>query len=608
VISFLAAGNVAQRLTLEILTQKLDLFGKVLDASDEVLYSPSPKSSESLVASVGVDFENELRVIYGRARSLDDVTADLQHLRETIEARRREFDEIQDRASGLIETRLDDAVKQVLANYQSALPSELEGLDRDVELITRAYFDGAGIAYAREQQAGRVAYRVQPSPALPVGYREGFVAIVGDSRDLGEGEALHVGHAIVQAAVEAARLSTAGSMSVIFEASADSPFEVRELAGRSGRLAAMLVLHRGIERVDNLLVTAILDGELDPLPAGMLTALLALAVRAGETPTSLDASAMDEAIDAAILDDQAVFLHPEQRQLVTRDYSGPARVAGSAGTGKTVVALHRAVHLARTMPDGRILVATFSEPLAHALRANVKRLIGNEPRLLERIEVHAMGTLGLRLHHARIGPVRLASSEDISTLLRQAAKAAGDHKFSPVFLRTEWDHVVDAWQLATWEAYRNVPRLGRRTRLPEARRAVLWAIFEQVRAGLKTHGLMTESGVFEALADAQVNRPPAFDAAVVDEAQDVSIAQLRFLAALGGSRPNALFFAGDLGQRIFQQPFSWKELGVDVRGRSQRLRVNYRTSHQIREQAARPSSSRSACAALATRGEDFGQA
>jgi superfamily I DNA/RNA helicase len=93
--------------------------------------------------------------------------------------------------------------------------------------------------------------------------------------------------------------------------------------------------------------------------------------------------------------------------------------------------------------------------------------------------------------------------------------------------------------------------------------------------------------VFQALADAQANRPPAFDVAVVDESQDVSIAQLRFLAALGGSRANALFFSGDLGQRIFQQPFSWKALGVDVRGRSKTLRVNYRTSHQIREQADR---------------------
>ena len=78
-----------------------------------------------------------------------------------------------------------------------------------------------------------------------------------------------------------------------------------------------------------------------------------------------------------------------------------------------------------------------------------------------------------------------------------------------------------------------------------------------------------------------------FDFAMVDEAQDASVSQLRFFAALGGSRSNALFFVGDLGQRIFQQPFSWKSLGVEVRGRSSTLRVNYRTSHQIREQADR---------------------
>ena len=287
-------------------------------------------------------------------------------------------------------------------------------------------------------------------------------------------------------------------------------------------------------------------------------------------------------------DKWAVFPHPEQRQLVTQEYVGPARVAGSAGTGKTVVALHRAVHLARTNPDGRILLTTFSEPLAHALRANVKRLIGNEPRLAERLEVHAMVSLGIRLRQAQIGPVKLASKEDVDAVLREASLAVGDHKFSALFMRTEWEQVVDAWQLDTWEAYRDVQRLGRRTRLPETRRAVLWKVFERVREGLKARGLMTEAAVFQALADAQSKRPtPAYDAAVVDEAQDISITQLRFLAALGGGRPNALFFSGDLGQRIFQQPFSWKALGVDVRGRSKTLRVNYRTSHQIREQADR---------------------
>jgi len=296
---------------------------------------------------------------------------------------------------------------------------------------------------------------------------------------------------------------------------------------------------------------------------------------------------LERALDAP-WEKWTVFLHPAQRQLVTRDFNGPARVAGSAGTGKTVVALHRAVHLARSTPDSRILLATFSEPLANALRANIKRLIGNEPRLLERLEVHSMNGLGVRLYQAQIGPVKMASRADVDVLLRESSKAAGDHKFSPTFLRAEWAHVVDAWQLGNWESYRDVQRLGRRTRLPETRRAVLWSIYEPVLVGLRERGLMTEAAVFQALAEAQTKRPtPAFDAAVIDEAQDISIAQLRFLAAMSGGRPNALFFSGDLGQRIFQQPFSWKALGVDVRGRSKTLRVNYRTSHQIREQADR---------------------
>jgi hypothetical protein len=295
---------------------------------------------------------------------------------------------------------------------------------------------------------------------------------------------------------------------------------------------------------------------------------------------------LERALDAP-WEKWSVFLHPEQRDIVSREYNGPARVAGSAGTGKTVVALHRAVHLARTIRDGRILLTTFSEPLAHALRANLKRLIGNEPRVAERLEVHGLPALGVRLYKAQVGHVEIASRDDITSILQNAAQRASDHGFSQVFLRAEWDYVVDAWQLDSWKAYRDVERLGRRTRLPENRRAVLWRIFEYVRTELKAKGLTTESAVFHGLAAAQSTRPPAYDAAVVDESQDISIGQLRFLAALGGTRPNALFFAGDLGQRIFQQPFSWKALGVDVRGRSKTLRVNYRTSHQIREQADR---------------------
>ena len=283
-----------------------------------------------------------------------------------------------------------------------------------------------------------------------------------------------------------------------------------------------------------------------------------------------------------------VFLHPEQRQWVERDYTGPARVSGSAGTGKTIVALHRTAYLARAHPDARVLLTTFSDTLASALHTKLKRLVGSEPRLAERIDVHSINAIGLRLYRAQHGAVTLASRDAVRQLLSDASKAVSGHKFSLHFLVTEWEQIVDAWQLASWDDYRDVTRLGRKTRLPEPQRAVLWAIFEQVRNALAAQKLITHAGMFTRLATTLADsKHPPFDFAVVDEAQDLSVAHLRFLAALGAHRPDALFFAGDLGQRIFQQPFSWKSLGVDIRGRSRTLRINYRTSHQIRLQADR---------------------
>ena len=283
-----------------------------------------------------------------------------------------------------------------------------------------------------------------------------------------------------------------------------------------------------------------------------------------------------------------VFLHPAQSQLVERDCNGPARISGSAGTGKTIVALHRAVFLARSNPDSRVLLTTFSETLANALRTKLRRLISNEPRIGERLEVHAMNEIGGRLYELNLGRPQIATREIIRQLLTEAAGEVDGHKFSLHFLVTEWEEVVDAWQLETWEAYRDVVRLGRKTRLPEKQRVMLWSIFDHVKSDLKSRNLITYSDLFSRLGRKLIeNKHPSFDFAIIDEAQDISVAQLRFLSALGANKPNSLFFAGDLGQRIFQQPFSWKALGVDIRGRSSTLRINYRTSHQIRIQADR---------------------
>jgi len=287
-----------------------------------------------------------------------------------------------------------------------------------------------------------------------------------------------------------------------------------------------------------------------------------------------------------------IFLHPAQRQWVEKDYNGPARVSGSAGTGKTIVALHRAVFLARKHSEARVLLTTFSDTLANSLRTKLRRLISKEPRLGERLEVQAINAIGCRLYESHCiadrGSLNMASSEVIQRLLAEAAAEVENNKFSQLFLASEWTDVVDAWQLDTWDAYRDVRRLGRKTRLPEKQRAVLWSIFNRVRLQLADLELITYPGLFSQLSAKIAERKhPSFDYVIVDEAQDVSVSQLRFLAALGGQRPNSLFFAGDLGQRIFQQPFSWKSLGVDIRGRSRTLHINYRTSHQIRMQADR---------------------
>ncbi|MDX2176319.1 MAG: 3'-5' exonuclease [Candidatus Sumerlaeia bacterium] len=286
-------------------------------------------------------------------------------------------------------------------------------------------------------------------------------------------------------------------------------------------------------------------------------------------------------------DKWTVFLHPSQRDLAERDFGGPARVAGSAGTGKTIVALHRAVNLARKDPGARVLLTTFSEPLAAALRTRLRRLICAEPRLAERIDIASLPEIGQRLYTAAFGKPALASAGEVAAVMQRVA----GEKAGPLglrFLLGEWDSVVDAWQLRSWPEYRDFARLGRKSRLSEKQRAAAWSVFEAVQSSLSGSGLITSSELFTRLAGhiAALPRTP-FDHAVVDESQDLSVAQLRFLGALGGGRPNGVFFAGDLGQRIFQQAFSWKVLGIDIRGRCKTLKINYRTSQQIRAQADR---------------------
>ncbi len=291
-----------------------------------------------------------------------------------------------------------------------------------------------------------------------------------------------------------------------------------------------------------------------------------------------------------------VFLHPTQQGVVDRAFNGPARVAGSAGTGKTVVALHRAVRLARASAERRVLLTTFSQPLASALERRVAALAAGAPGVVSRITVAPFRTVADELFQLAFGSRPFpASDEQIRHAVTKAAESVGGTGYPLRFLLPEWRHVVDAWQIDSVDAYASVPRLGRKSRMSAGQRERLWPVFAATRASLAKRGLLTWSEIFGRATDhfaAQTHKP--FCHVVVDEAQDLGVPELRFLAAIAPAGPDALFFAGDLGQRIFQQPFSWKELGVEVRGRSSTLTVNYRTSHQIRRLADRllPSSVR----------------
>lgn len=288
-------------------------------------------------------------------------------------------------------------------------------------------------------------------------------------------------------------------------------------------------------------------------------------------------------------DQWTVFLHPSQRQIVEQQFSGPARVSGSAGTGKTVVAIHRAANILKREPQARLLLTTFSLPLANALEGKLRILTGEDTNVVPRVTVLPFRGVANELFTLAFGHhPRAASDEQIRGALKSAAAELGVSSFTLRFLVSEWLNVVDAWQVVDAAAYQDVPRLGRKNRLGVKQRETLWPVFKRARTKLVNQGVLTWPMIFGEVTkhfSSRTDKP--FTHAVVDEAQDLGVPELRMLAAITPEGPNSLFFAGDLGQRIFQEPFSWMALGVDIRGRSRTLKVNYRTSHQIRRAADR---------------------
>ncbi len=240
-----------------------------------------------------------------------------------------------------------------------------------------------------------------------------------------------------------------------------------------------------------------------------------------------------------------VFLHPAQRGLVDRRFSGPSRVSGSAGTGKTIVAIHRAA-AALKANQGHVLLTTFSEDLAKALRQKVKLLvpadrvvsqlsalqdqaaIANDSRSL--LLVTSVSELATQLANNDLGQVRIVQDAELLGMIETIVKDEPNVVFSPQFLRDEWNDVVDGWNLTSWEEYRDFKRLGRKSRLRETDRKTIWNVFERLRQQLNQRNAYTMAMIYTALPKSCA-RP--FRAVIVDECQDVSPAQLRFLCRLG---------------------------------------------------------------------------
>ena len=279
-----------------------------------------------------------------------------------------------------------------------------------------------------------------------------------------------------------------------------------------------------------------------------------------------------------------IFLHPSQRRVADREFNGPARVSGSAGTGKTVVALHRAATVLKREPRASVLLTTFSSPLANALGRKLRMLTGDNGANSSNVTVLPFEGVARDLFALAFGHApRAASREHVKRALDAAVKELGLAEFTSRFLVSEWTNVVDAWRIDSLDAYAQVPRLGRKNRMGSKQRERVWPIFVRARELLESRGLDSWPGIFAKVTAHYAERDhKPFSHIIVDEAQDLGVPELRMLAAIAEKKPDALFFAGDLGQRIFKEPFSWMALGVDIRGRSHTLKVNYRTSHQIR--------------------------
>lgn len=278
-----------------------------------------------------------------------------------------------------------------------------------------------------------------------------------------------------------------------------------------------------------------------------------------------------------------VFLHPDQEKMAYQKVSGPARVSGPAGTGKTIVALHRAVALAKRYTSAKILVATFADTLVSSLKARVEKLVEAMPEVKDQIHVSTLDDFLRSLKSEIAADLTVIDETELRLMFEAELRIDSKSKLKSAFVFDEFCAIIDVWQLRSFDEYEKAPRLGRKGRISAQQKREIWSICESVVQFLKRENKITLAGLYNlAIVNSKSLYEKVFTHFIVDEAQDLNIPQIRFLSEFGPRTPESLFFAGDTQQRIFQTAFSWKKLGVDLRGRSKSLSVNYRTSHQIR--------------------------
>ncbi|MFJ3108371.1 UvrD-helicase domain-containing protein [Pseudomonas putida] len=285
-----------------------------------------------------------------------------------------------------------------------------------------------------------------------------------------------------------------------------------------------------------------------------------------------------------------VFLHPSQRQLVERDWNGPVRVLGGAGTGKTVVAMHRARWLVSRLDwlrDEHLLFTTFTSNLAVDIQENLRKIC--TPEQLERIEVRnldAWVSKFVKRHGYEAKIVYPGGRDgDYERCWDQAIQlTSAELGLPPSFYREEWERVVLPQRINARQAYLTAGRTGRGVALNRKQRADIWPVFEEMRLQLAQHKLVTAEDAIHDAIDL-IERGVAtrrYRALVVDEGQDFGPEAMSLLRHLVPEQKNDLFIVGDGHQRIYQRRSSLSQCGISIRGRGKKLRINYRTTEEIR--------------------------